>query len=88
MSSSTLTQTFNGVIFPIVGVILFAVMQHLVRQRVNAGGYHQKAAPWGEDKRNVMKWMCMYSSLFGFFHIFSPMFQSSLLAMAVPMVGT
>ena len=33
MSSATLTQTFNGVIFPIVATVLFVVVQYLVKRR-------------------------------------------------------
>ena len=88
MSSATLTQTFNGVIFPIVATVLFVVVQYLVKRRCDNHDVAQHEAPWGEGWRGHLKLMALFSSIFGFLNVFSPMFNSSLLAMAIPMVGT
>ena len=86
-TTMSLTQTFNGIIFPIVATILWAFAQYQIKRRADNHDFDQKDAPWGESWRGHLKMMCLFSSLFGFFHVFSPVFQTSLLAMAVPMVG-
>ena len=85
--SASLTQVFNGIIYPIVATVLFAVVQLQLKKRVDNRADAQHEAAWGDDWRGYLKAMCMFSSFFGFLNVFSPSFQTSLVAMAVPMVG-